>query len=216
VRIVLIAAKQLALAKSRLAPTLPSAIERAALAEAMFRDVLAAAFGARLADQVAVVTSDIRLLGYARAAGAVLIDEEFPRGLNVAVRLASAELTKMGARTVCTLLSDVPLTTGTDIDVALGAADTAGPKVVLVPSRDCSGTNMIVRTPPEVIATRFGRFSLMRHREDCHQRGIRCEIVGIDRPALDIDLPTDLIEFARTPSMTHTFRHLDRLGLLHG
>jgi 2-phospho-L-lactate guanylyltransferase len=216
VRIVLIATKQLALAKSRLAPALPSSVERAALAEAMFRDVLAAALSSRLADGVAVVTSDVRLTGYTRAAGAIVIDEEFPRGLNIAVRLATTALINAGATTVCTVLSDIPLTTGADIDTAFAAHTAAERGVVLIPSRDCSGTNMMVRRPPDVIATQFGRLSLVRHREDCRLRGIACEVVRISAPALDLDVPADLIEFARTPTMTHTFRNLDRLGLLHG
>jgi 2-phospho-L-lactate guanylyltransferase len=214
VRVVLVAAKQLALAKSRLAPALPSNVERATLAEAMFLDVLAAAVGARRAERVAVVTSDTRLMGYARAAGAILVDEEFPRGLNVAVRMATTRLIDAGATTVCTVLSDIPLTTSGDIDEALAVAPAA--QVVLIPSRDCSGTNMMVRTPPDVIATQFGRLSLVRHREDCRVRAISCRVVRISRPALDLDVRADLIEFARTPTMTHTFRKLDRLGLLHG
>ncbi|MGH7843311.1 MAG: 2-phospho-L-lactate guanylyltransferase [Candidatus Binataceae bacterium] len=215
-RIVLVAAKQLALAKSRLAPALPVSIERAALAEAMFRDVLAAALSSRRADRVAVVTSDPRLIGYARVNGAIVVDEEFPRGLNVAVRMATTELIGAGATAICTVLSDIPLTTSADIDAALAAHATAQPGVVLIPSRDCSGTNMIVRTPPDVIATQFGRLSLVRHREDCRRRAIPCQVVRMSGPALDLDVPADLIEFARTPTMTHTFANLGRLGLLHG
>ncbi|MGB9382381.1 MAG: hypothetical protein WCB16_17295, partial [Candidatus Binatus sp.] len=60
-RFILIAAKQLEFAKTRLAPVLPPG-ERRALAEAMFRDVLAAALGATAADHVAVMTSDASLL----------------------------------------------------------------------------------------------------------------------------------------------------------
>ena len=109
-RFILIAAKQLEFAKTRLAPALPPG-ERRALAEAMFRDVLAAALGASAADHVAVVTSDAGLLAMARAANALAIDEEFPRGLNVAIALASSALIAEGAETVCTLLSDIPLVT---------------------------------------------------------------------------------------------------------
>ena len=45
---------------------------------------------------------------------------------------------------------------------------------------------------------------------------LECEVVRLIRPALDLDVPADLIEFVRTPTMTHTFGHLTRLGLLHG
>jgi 2-phospho-L-lactate guanylyltransferase len=216
VRAVLIASKQLAFAKTRLAPALPAADERIALAEAMYRDVLAAALSARLPAIVAVVTSDPTLIALARAGGALTIDEEYPRGLNVAVRLGTEFLIGRGATTVCTALSDIPLLTGEDIDASFAAMPATGPGVLLVPSLDFSGTNLMTRTPPDVIPTRFGRLSLARHLDDCRTRGVPCEVVRMPRPAIDLDVPRDLIEFARMPSMTHTFGQLTRLGMIHG
>ena len=216
VRAVLIAAKQLAFAKTRLAPASPAAAERSALAEAMFRDVLSAALSARLPTMVAVVTSDAALIGLARMGGALVIDEEFPRGLNVAVRLGTEFLIDRGATIVCTLLSDIPLVTSEDIDASFAAIATEGAGVVLVPSADFTGTNMMTRMPPDVIQTRFGLMSLVRHVDDCRSRGVPCEVVRMARPALDLDVPQDLIEFARMPSMTHTFGQLSRLGMIHG
>lgn len=209
-RIALIAAKQLEFAKTRLA--MPAG-ERRTLAEAMFRDVLSAAMSAEAPDHVALVSSDAGLLKMARAAGAIAIDEGFPRGLNAAVRLGTEALIAEGARTVCVVLSDIPLVTGADID-AMFAAIPGPPGVTLVPSRELSGTNMIARTPPDAIATRFGRQSLMRHLESCEQAGIRCEIVRLSGPSMDLDLMSDLADFVRIPSPTHTFNQLSRLGLV--
>jgi 2-phospho-L-lactate guanylyltransferase len=214
VRVVLIAAKELAFAKSRLGSRL-GADERKQLAEAMFRDVLAAAMSARRADHIAVISSDRALLELARAAGALVIDEEFPRGLNTAVRLATGALIGGGAGTVVTLLSDIPLVTGEDIDAVIESLPRA-PGVVLVPSRDLTGTNMIARTPGDVLATRFGSNSLARHLGECRRLNLACELVNLPRPAVDLDLVADLIEFMREPSTTHTFRQLARLGLAEG
>ena len=215
-RIVLIAAKELALAKMRLALALPSGAERAVLAEAMFRDVLNAALVARTPDQIAVVTSDPLLINRARQADAHIIDEGSPRGLNLAVRYATTELVRAGASTICTVLSDIPMVTGEDIDEAFAAMPPADGGVVLIPSRDFSGTNMMVRRPPDIISTQFGHLSLVRHLDDARRRGLAARVVRLLRPALDLDLPTDLIEFVRTPTMTHTFEHLTRLGLHQG
>ena len=212
-RIILIAAKQLEFAKTRLAPALPPG-ERRALAEAMFRDVLAASLGATAADHVAVVTSDAGLLALARTAGALTIDEEFPRGLNVAVGLATSALIADGARTVCTVLSDIPLITAEDID-AVFAAMPAGPGVVLVPSRDFSGTNIISRSPAGAVPTRFGRMSLVRHLDDCRACGVPARVLRLARPALDLDVIADLAEFERAGSATHTQNQLARLGIAH-
>ena len=212
-RFILIAAKQLEFAKTRLAPVLPPG-ERRALAEAMFRDVLAASLGATAADHVAVMTSDASLLAMARAAGALALDEEFPRGLNVAVALATAALIAQGAQTVCTVLSDIPLIAAEDID-AVFAAMPAARGAVLVPSRDFSGTNIICRSPADAVPTRFGRMSLVRHLDDCRSAGVPAKVLRLARPALDLDVIADLAEFERAGSATHTQNQLARLGIAH-
>ena len=212
-RFILIAAKQLEFAKTRLAPVLPPG-ERRALAEAMFRDVLAAALGATAPDHVAVVTSDAGMLAMARSAGALLIDEEFPRGLNVAVALGTSALIAQGAQTVCTLLSDIPLVVAEDID-AVFAAMPAGRGAVLVPSRDFSGTNIICRSPADAVPTRFGRLSLVKHLDDCRTANVPARVLRLARPALDLDVIADLAEFERAASGTHTQNQLARLGIAH-
>ena len=212
-RLILIAAKQLEFAKTRLAPALAPG-ERRALAEAMFRDVLAASLAASAADGVAVVTSDPSLLATAHEAGARTIDEEFPRGLNVAVALATAELMAKGAHTVCTVLSDIPLIAADDID-AVFAAMPSGRGAVLVPSRDFSGTNIICRSPADAVPTRFGRMSLVRHLDDCRTRDVPARVLRLARPALDLDVIGDLAEFERARSTTHTQNQLSRVGIAH-
>ncbi len=214
VRVILLAAKELALAKTRLAPAIPPP-ERLALAEAMFRDVLGAAMGVAGVDHVAVVTSDLRLLDLARVAGALAIDEEFPRGLNAALRIATSALVSAGATEVATVLSDIPLVTAEDIAASFAQLP-AHPGVVLVPSHELTGTNIIVRTPPDIVPTRFGRLSLARHLDDCSRLGVECKVVRMARAAIDLDVVGDLIEFMRVPSATHTFNHLARIGISHG
>jgi len=211
VRFILIAAKELAFAKTRLAAALPDQ-ERRVLAEAMFRDVLAAAMGSQRAERVAVVTSDPVLLGLTREAGAIAIDEEYPRGLNAAISLATDALREAGATELCTVLSDIPMVTARDID-AVFAALKPGRGVVLVPSRDFSGTNIIARSPVSVIPTLFGRMSLAKHLDECRRAKVPCEIIRQTGPALDLDLAADLIEFVRMAGPSNTLNELARLGI---
>jgi 2-phospho-L-lactate guanylyltransferase len=213
VRVVVIAAKELSLAKTRLRPVC-HADHRIALAEAMFRDVLASSLAACTADRVAVVTSDRTLLAVAREAGALTIDEGYPRGLNAAVAVASSMLAAQGATTLCTVLSDVPMVMGEDID-AVFAAMPAGRAAVLVPSRDLSGTNLIARAPADAIPTRFGTQSLVRHLDECRRLEVTPRVLRLARPALDLDLPEDLYEFVRLGGTTHTMGQLERLGIAH-
>jgi len=70
------------------------------------------------------------------------------------------------------------------------------------------------RRPANAISTHFGRQSLVRHIADCQSIGLPYRVVRLARPAIDLDTPGYLIEFARTPTMTHTFSHLARLGIV--
>jgi 2-phospho-L-lactate guanylyltransferase len=213
VRVVLIPAKEVVLAKKRLSPGF-SAEHRQQLARAMFLDVLAAATAASRADRVAVVSSDRQLLGLAKDAGAIVVDERFPHGLNAAVRFATSHLTAAGAVTICTVLSDIPLTRPEDIDAVFDAAPNDGqPAVILVPSHERVGTNVILRQPGAIIPTRFGPRSMARHLDECRLSGVRERVLHLMRPALDLDFFHDVVAFAEVASDTHTFRELARLGL---
>ena len=209
-RALLIAAKELSQAKTRLGAL--SAAARMDLARAMFEDVLAAALAVGPAVRVAVVSSDRSLLESARRAGAFAIDEGYPRGLNAAVTLAGAQLARAGITTLGTLLSDTPLISAHDIQTVLEAAQEAGSRsVTLVPSRDGRGTNVLVRRPAQVIAPRFGIHSLARHLAECERQRVAGRIVQIPGPALDLDEMADLVEFARLARAGRTLEKLSRL-----
>jgi 2-phospho-L-lactate guanylyltransferase len=210
VRALLIAAKELAFAKTRLGG-LPQR-ERELLARAMFRDVLAAALDFKAADCVAVVSSDGALLEEARRSGALVIDERYPRGLNAAVALGTRELIALGVTTQCTLLSDTPLVTAADIGQVFAAASRE-PGVVLAPSRDAKGTNIILRSPADVIPTRFGKRSLALHRMECERLGLPCAVLHLPGPAMDLDEVADLVDFIRVANNTHTLAQLTSFQL---
>src|SRR3989441_9299922 len=103
----------------------------------------------------------------------------------------------LGALTVLLAPIDVPLVTAVEIEEL---AAMARPGVVIVPSSDGTGTNALLRTPPDVIESRFGPGSFAAHLEQARIRGIPAEVA---RPAglmFDIDTPGDVSELlARAP-----------------
>ena len=205
-RALLIAAKELAFAKTRLG-SLPQR-QRELLAAAMFRDVLAAALNFKAGRTALRWLPRIgALLDEARRCGAMAIDERYPRGLNAAVALATRELIAAGATSLCTLLSDTPLVTAADIRQVFAAA-AAVPGVVLVPSRDARGTNIILRRPPDVIPTRFGQRSLALHRSECERWRVPCKVLHLAGPAMDLDELQDLRDFISVANATHTLAQL--------
>lgn len=207
--VALVPAKPLSLAKTRLRPALDDG-DRIAVAHAMFTDVLQALLGTASVDRVLVVTADPRLAAHARAAGAGVVDEGAPRGLNGAVALGTAVATEQGAQSIVVVLSDVPLVRGTDVEDMLGR--TPRPGICVVPSKEGTGTNAIVHRPPGIVAPCFGGRSLERHASTAERRQVACTIWRNPRIAFDIDEPGDLTTFAASASATATYREAVRLG----
>jgi 2-phospho-L-lactate guanylyltransferase len=210
VHVALVPAKPLPLAKTRLGTMLADA-DRAAVTYAMFVDVLRALTAAGTLDRVLVVTADDRLAAHARTAGAGVVDEGTPRGLNGAVALGTQAAVHHGATTVLVVLSDVPLLRPGDVDELLGRAPRPG--VALVPSKEGTGTNAIVRSPGIVVPTCFGGRSLERHVRATERHHVACDIWRNARIGFDVDVPADLAAFASAESATATFREAVRLGL---
>lgn len=208
-QIALLPAKPLSLAKTRLGAVLGDA-DRMRMAAAMFGDVLHALTTARALDAVVVVTADPALASRARNAGAVVVDEGAPLGLNGAVGLGTTAACRLGATSVLVVLSDVPLVTAADVDEIVRRAPAYG--ALVVPSKEGTGTNAMLRRPPTVFAPCFGGRSLERHVAAAERARIACEIVKNARLELDLDTPEDLRAFATTPNATETHRETLRLG----
>lgn len=207
-KVALLPAKPLTLAKTRLG-TLLDDDERMRVAAAMFTDVLRALGAARSLDAVVVVTADATLAARARSAGAVVVDEGTPRGLNGAVSLGTDAAVRLGATTALVVLSDVPLVEPADIDELLAKAPAHG--ALVVPSKEGTGTNAMLRQPPSVFAPCFGGRSLERHVAAAERARIACAIVRNVRLELDLDTPEDLRTFADRASATETYREVRRL-----
>jgi len=177
-------------AKTRLAGLL-SEDERRRLAWSMFEDVSRAATMARKPERVVIVTSYGPAIEYARSLGWDILVEGSQTSESASIDWASRVLSKQGFDSVMRLPADLPLVTAEDIDSLL-SIELKSPGALLVPSRDGTGTNAIIRTPPALFPSRFGPNSLALHRQEAEHVGVECLIVDNIRIALDIDDPADV------------------------
>jgi 2-phospho-L-lactate guanylyltransferase len=198
-------------AKTRLAGLL-SAEERRALAWAMFEDVTRAASSAR-ADMVALVTSYEPALERARRLGWQSLIERSQATESASIDWASLKLAEMGFDAVMRLPADVPTVRAEDID-ALLRVDLPPRAALMVPSREGTGTNAIIRTPPCLFPSRFGPDSLSLHKAEAARVGARCVIVENARIALDIDEPSDIRALIESRSDTQTHRLLAAMNII--
>lgn len=209
-RAVLIPLKDPSRAKTRLAGMLTAA-QRSGLVWAMFEDVTAAVASARVPDIVTVVTSFGPAAELARAKGWDVLIEKSQSSESESVDWASRMLARRGCDLVMRLPGDIPLVRARDIDELL-SIEIAAPGSLLVPSRDGTGTNAIIRTPPDLFPSHFGKNSRVLHREEAERIAARFVEVACERIALDIDEPGDLKALMAAGNGTRTHEFLTQLG----
>lgn len=213
----LIPLKNSANSKTRLAGLL-SAEERAQLAWAMFEDVSRAVCTTTAPDRVVLVSSFEPALEHARSHDWEVLIEESQLSESASVDWASRVLAERGFNTVMRLPADIPLVEARDID-ELFSIELRRPAAVLVPSREGTGTNAIIRTPPDLFPSRFGSNSLALHSEEAARAGIECMIVNNTRIALDIDEPSDirfLLEASKETATSHALAEMRVADRLRG
>jgi 2-phospho-L-lactate/phosphoenolpyruvate guanylyltransferase len=186
VRVIALPVKSLADAKSRLGPVL-TPLERGALTLAMLEDVLDATLELSGWDTW-VISPDEAVLEIALARGAHAIEEDEPPLTN-AIRQVEEEAKARSVEHLAVLLADTPLVTSEALTRAL---HTLGP-VVLAPSVDEGGTNLLVRRPPSVIGARFGTDSYRRHLKAAAEADVPASVVQIPELAFDLDVPNDIL-----------------------
>jgi 2-phospho-L-lactate guanylyltransferase len=208
----LIPIKDTSRAKTRLAELL-SAEERRQLVWAMFEDVGRAVKDATLPDRVVVVSSFEPAIARARSLGWDALVEESQTSESASVDWASRSLASRGFDVVMRLPADIPLVEARDVDELL-ATDLRAPAALLVPSREGTGTNAIIRTPPDLFPSRFGPNSLALHSQEAARVKVDCLIVENTRLALDIDEPADIELFLKSGRGTRTFDALASMGVV--
>jgi 2-phospho-L-lactate guanylyltransferase len=190
-RVIAVPMKSLAAAKRRVAPEL-TPLERGALTLAMLEDVLDAAQGVN-GWETWVISPDEVVLEIAVRRGATSVPEEKPP-LASAIRQVERLALEQHADALAVLPGDLPLIT---TEALTGALRTLGP-VVLAPSHDEVGTNLLLRRPPRAIPARFGPQSFRRHLDQAEARGLPTAVVDRRELSFDLDLPSDILTLLTT------------------
>ncbi|HVL95510.1 MAG TPA: 2-phospho-L-lactate guanylyltransferase [Solirubrobacteraceae bacterium] len=173
-------------AKSRTGLDAP---DRAALAESMARDVLAALARVPSLEAILVVTREPRAAAAARAAGAGIVDDPEEAGHSEAALIGVREALRRGAARVLLVPGDCPLIDAGEVDALLRDA---GRGVTIVPDRHGTGTNALVLDPPDAMAPSFGPGSCERHERLARAAGLAVRVAHVPSLAFDVDTPADV------------------------
>ena len=187
---ILIPVKRFAHSKKRLA-THFSESARAELVAALCEDFFQMIAKVRGADRIFVVSAEPLALGMALVKGWETIEEEDQISESASVDLASDHCAGLGFTAALRIPIDIPLCEPRDIEDILAAAEPA-PSAVIVPSRDGTGTNALLRSPPDLFPSHFGPNSFALHRGEAERAGAGVKILRNPRIALDIDEIADI------------------------
>ncbi len=164
------------------------------------------------AAHVFMVSNDPWALAYARRQGWGVLVEAAQTSESVSIDWASSRLRQTGFTHALRLPADLPLITPEDVNSLLSCG-IGTPGAMIVPSRDGSGTNALLRSPPDLFPSRFGPDSFRLHWEEASRGGVLPKVVKNQRVAIDLDEPSDLDLFLRQGSGTYTHRVLTEMGV---
>lgn len=198
-RYILIPVKDLTRAKQRLAGLMTQE-ERTQLAWAMLENTFAVVAQVTNIDRIAVVTLYEPAIALAKSYGMEVALEIQQISESASVDFGSREVTRYGAQSVLRLPIDLPLITVEDVETILACEQQSNPSlpsVVIVPSRDGTGTNAILRRPPNLFPSHFGVGSLAKHLKEAARIKAECKVIDLPRIALDVDEPEDVAELLK-------------------
>lgn len=211
-RALLLPVKDLRNAKKRLAGVLTPE-ERFGLAQAMLADTIRTVQGVRRAEKIFVVTSYHPVLAAAEENGWAILREDRQISESHAVDFASRVCEERGVTGLLRMPLDVPLAQPSDLDELL-AIESGRPGLVIVPSRDGTGTNAILRNPPALFPSHFGEGSFAKHVSEAKRAGAKVFIRRNPRIEMDVDDESDLRALLeRDLNGTETGRWLRETGL---
>lgn len=211
-RALLLPVKDLRNAKKRLAGVLTPE-ERFGLAQAMLADTIRTIQRVRNAEKIFVVTNYQLALDAAEENGWEILREDRQISESHAVDFASRVCEERGVTGLLRVPLDVPLAQANDIDELL-TVECGAPGLVIVPSRDGTGTNAILRTPPALFPSHFGEGSLAKHLSEAKRASAKVFIRRNPRLEMDVDDESDLRALLeRDLTGTETGRWLRETGL---
>lgn len=187
--------KRFEAAKQRLDPAIDPAV-RAALAEAMLGDVLAALTSARGLDGVAIVTAEARAAAEARRAGVDVVPDTAEAGQSPAAAAGIAHALRAGYERVLLVPGDTPLLEAAEIDGLLAGAAAAGRAATIFGDRHGTGTNGLLLSPPDALEPSFGPGSLARHVAAARDASLEHTVERVPGLEHDVDTHEDLATLA--------------------
>jgi len=181
--------------------------EKKQLQLSMLEDTLQAVARAKKLGQTYVISSDQGILKFAERYGVGAISEDEDSGVNEAVEHAVSELGMYDGWLI--IPADLPLITANDVKTVLTLVR-MGSTLVISPSEDYSGTNLMLVSKKAMIPLHYDDDSFNKHVEEASRRGIRFSVYYSENVGFDIDRASDVHRYFGFGRRNSTMNFLER------
>jgi 2-phospho-L-lactate guanylyltransferase len=184
--------KSLHLGKSRLAGVL-SPEARAGLMADLLVHVLGCLREVTAVSRTIVISRDPVVHHLAVKAGADVLPERLPLGLNSAVMQAATYARSQQAESILVLPADLPLLQVDDLWMMVGARrDEKRPLLAICPNQTNTGTNgLLLHHMPANFKFQYGENSFEKHIQESHRHQMNLHIVEAHGLSFDLDTEED-------------------------
>ncbi len=166
---------------------------RRLLVEALMDDVLSSIIRSKVYGTITVISPDENVASRIQLPEVSFL-KQTSIGLNRAIEQANRLATLGHARSLTTVLADIPLVEPDDFKEVVGLGS-PGRRVVMAPSMK-GGTNVMLTSPPGVVSPGYGRWSYSKHLRRAQVSGISAYSLSNPRLSFDIDTMSDLVELS--------------------
>ena len=191
--------KNFKLAKSRMRKDL-SDKKTEEVVEKMLQHVLGEVSKCKISDGNFLITNDQKAISIAKMVGIKAIIEKEQISESVSVDYASKLLMNNGGESVLRIPGDLPLISHRDLDNIFNESIDSGCNII-VPSKSGSGTNALLRNPPNIIKSFFGEDSFKKHVNEFKKKKAQYKVIKNHNIGLDIDCIQDLKDFEKVQKL---------------
>tara|TARA_B100000029_G_scaffold86081_1_gene76404 strand:- start:459 stop:1094 length:636 start_codon:yes stop_codon:yes gene_type:complete len=167
-----------------------SAIKTKVLCKLLLREVVKTVTNSELVNEIIVVTNEKEITDIIEEFNCKKIIDYEETGVNDAIRLTEEYLLENNFTHSIVLPLDVPFFHSEEIDVIL--RQMTPNSVMIIPSRHFDGTNALIRTPINVMTTRYDEGSHKPQIESARKQKIKISIGLVRKLMLDIDNLEDI------------------------
>lgn len=186
---VIIPIKKFTNSKQRLSSIL-TIDQRRKLSQCMLLDICDILISSKCFAQILIVSSEDEIHKYKNDIDITFLKEKYDKGVNHAVESGNKYFIDRNFESTIVIPGDIPLINEESIKEFVN--NTADNEVVISPSINKNGTNMLFRKPPDIIKTAYDENSYFNHLDRIEKKNLRYLVFEDISVMLDLDEPDDV------------------------